>query len=71
MAFGLENLGLDRDQIRQRVDEALDHLGILHLRDRKTFLLSGGEKQKAAETMRNAMQMGVDPTMMGGGERQK
>lgn len=48
VAFGLENLGLDRDEIRQRVDEALDHLGILHLRDRKTFLLSGGEKQKAA-----------------------
>jgi energy-coupling factor transporter ATP-binding protein EcfA2 len=48
VAFGLENLGLDRDEIRQRVDEALDHLGILNLRDRKTFLLSGGEKQKAA-----------------------
>jgi energy-coupling factor transporter ATP-binding protein EcfA2 len=48
VAFGLENLGLDRDEIGQRVDEALDHLGILHLRDRKTFLLSGGEKQKSA-----------------------
>jgi energy-coupling factor transport system ATP-binding protein len=48
VAFGLENLGLEREEIRRRVDEALDHLGILHLRDRKTFLLSGGEKQKAA-----------------------
>jgi energy-coupling factor transporter ATP-binding protein EcfA2 len=48
VAFGLENLGLPREEIRQRVDEALDHLRISHLRDRKTFLLSGGEKQKVA-----------------------
>ncbi|MBN1581479.1 MAG: ABC transporter ATP-binding protein [Anaerolineae bacterium] len=48
VAFGLENLGMDRDEIRQRVDEALDYLGIAHLRERKTFLLSGGEKQKVA-----------------------
>ncbi len=48
VAFGLENLGLPREEIRQRVDEALDHLGIAHLRDRETFLLSGGEKQKVA-----------------------
>src|SRR5512136_1488864 len=48
VAFGLENLGLPRPEIRQRVDEALDRLGISHLRDRETFLLSGGEKQKVA-----------------------
>jgi energy-coupling factor transporter ATP-binding protein EcfA2 len=48
VAFGLENLGLSRPEIRQRVDEAIDHLGIAHLRDRETFLLSGGEKQKVA-----------------------
>jgi energy-coupling factor transporter ATP-binding protein EcfA2 len=48
VAFGLENLGLPREEIRQRVDEALDYLGIAHLRDRETFLLSGGEKQKVA-----------------------
>jgi len=47
-AFGLENLGLSRDEIRRRVDEALDYLGIAHLRERETFLLSGGEKQKVA-----------------------
>jgi energy-coupling factor transporter ATP-binding protein EcfA2 len=48
VAFGLENLGLPRDEIRQRMDEALQHLGILELRDRETFNLSGGEKQKVA-----------------------
>jgi energy-coupling factor transport system ATP-binding protein len=48
VAFGLENLGLSRPEIRERVAEALDHLGIAHLRDRETFLLSGGEKQKVA-----------------------
>src|SRR5512136_282245 len=48
VAFGLENLGLTRAEIRQRMDQALDYLGISHLRNRETFLLSGGEKQKVA-----------------------
>ncbi|MBN1889624.1 MAG: ABC transporter ATP-binding protein [Thermoflexales bacterium] len=48
VAFGLENLGLSRAEIKQRMDQALDYLGISHLRDRETFLLSGGEKQKVA-----------------------
>ncbi len=48
VAFGLENLNLPREEIFQRVDEALDLLKITHLRDRETFLLSGGEKQKVA-----------------------
>jgi energy-coupling factor transport system ATP-binding protein len=48
VAFGLENLGLPRTEIRERVRTALDHLGIVHLRDRETHLLSGGEKQKVA-----------------------
>jgi len=48
VAFGLENLGLPRQDIRQRVDETLDYLGISHLRDRETFYLSGGEKQKVS-----------------------
>ncbi|HSR21380.1 MAG TPA: ABC transporter ATP-binding protein [Anaerolineales bacterium] len=48
VAFGLENLGLDRAEIRARVDEALALLRISQLRDRDTFSLSGGEKQKVA-----------------------
>ncbi|MGB9674344.1 MAG: ABC transporter ATP-binding protein [Anaerolineales bacterium] len=48
VAFGLENLGLDRAEIVKRIDQALDYLGIQHLRERETFNLSGGEKQKVA-----------------------
>ncbi|HEY5729412.1 MAG TPA: ABC transporter ATP-binding protein [Anaerolineales bacterium] len=48
VAFGLENLSIPRDEIIQRADEALAFLKILHLRERETFTLSGGEKQKVA-----------------------
>ncbi|MDP2777276.1 MAG: ABC transporter ATP-binding protein [Anaerolineales bacterium] len=48
VAFGLENLSMPRDEIFTRVDEALNFLKISHLRDRETFNLSGGEKQKVA-----------------------
>lgn len=48
VAFGLENLALPREEMIQRIDEALTYLGIHHLRDRETFNLSGGEKQKVA-----------------------
>jgi energy-coupling factor transport system ATP-binding protein len=48
VAFGLENLGMPREDILKRVDETLEYLGILKLRDRETFSTSGGEKQKVA-----------------------
>jgi energy-coupling factor transport system ATP-binding protein len=48
VAFGLENLSLPRAEIYQRVQSAMDLLEISHLRDRETFTLSGGEKQKVA-----------------------
>lgn len=48
VAFGLENLGLQREDIRAVVDETLARLNINHLRERQTFSLSGGEKQKVA-----------------------
>ncbi len=48
VAFGLENLALSRGEILFRIEEALNYLGISHLRDRETFGLSGGEKQKVA-----------------------
>ena len=59
VAFGLENLGLPRQEIRQRVDETLDYLGISHLRDRETFYLSGGEKQKISLAGVLAMRPGI------------
>jgi energy-coupling factor transport system ATP-binding protein len=48
VAFGLESLGIPREEIILRADKALERLGILHLRDRETFSTSGGEKQKIA-----------------------
>ncbi|MCF6278367.1 MAG: energy-coupling factor ABC transporter ATP-binding protein, partial [Anaerolineales bacterium] len=48
VAFGLENLGMPREEILVRAEEALRFLNIFSLRDRETFSLSGGEKQKVA-----------------------
>lgn len=48
IAFGPENLGLPREEIESRVDQALKRLKIEYLRERETFNLSGGEKQKVA-----------------------
>ena len=48
VAFGLESLGLPREEIRERAEQALDRLGIKMLSERETFDTSGGEKQKIA-----------------------
>jgi len=48
VAFGLENLTVPRKEILERADESLAFLKISHLRERETFTLSGGEKQKVA-----------------------
>lgn len=48
VAFGLENLGVERGEMRKRVDWALDVVGLTHLRNRMTNELSGGEKQRLA-----------------------
>ena len=48
IAFGPENLGLPRDEIIERVEFAMRRLGLEYLRERDTFNLSGGEKQKVA-----------------------
>ena len=48
VAFGLENLGVPRDEIRRRVDWALKIAGIYDLRNRAPYELSGGQQQRAA-----------------------
>ncbi|NWF63116.1 MAG: ABC transporter ATP-binding protein [Chloroflexi bacterium] len=48
IAFGPENLGLPRQEIVSRVNQALKRLNLEYLRERETFNLSGGEKQKVA-----------------------
>jgi len=56
VAFGLENLGLPRDEIRRRVDWALKVTGIYDLRDKAPFELSGGQQQRVAIASVLAMQ---------------
>src|SRR5258708_6290407 len=46
VAFGAENLGMS--DIGRRVEEALDSVGIGHLRRRRLAELSGGERQRVA-----------------------
>lgn len=48
IAFGPENLGMPRDEIISRIDQVMKRLNIEYLRERETFNLSGGEKQKVA-----------------------
>jgi len=48
VAFGLENLGLPREEMRERVKWALDTAGIGELRERAPYELSGGQQQRAA-----------------------
>ncbi|WP_457558589.1 ATP-binding cassette domain-containing protein [Candidatus Harpocratesius sp.] len=46
LAFVLENLKLEEDEIRNRVEKIADSLGISSLLDRPILHLSGGEMQK-------------------------
>jgi len=48
VAFGPENLGLPREEIRMRVDRALATVGLTGLERREPHLLSGGQKQRLA-----------------------
>src|SRR2546426_6122212 len=48
LAFGLENLGLDRGLMRKRIEETIDQVGINDLRHRRIATLSGGERQRVA-----------------------
>lgn len=56
VAFGLENLGYAREEIRKRVDWALNLTGIYHLRERSPHELSGGQQQRVAIASVLAMQ---------------
>lgn len=48
VAFGPENLGLATDLIRERVDNALDGVGMKEFVTRPPHMLSGGQKQRIA-----------------------
>lgn len=60
IAFGLENLALDAEDIRKRVEETLKLLRIEELRNKNPYELSGGQGQKVALASIIAM----DPEIM-------
>ncbi|MBF1708403.1 MAG: energy-coupling factor transporter ATPase [Streptococcus sanguinis] len=48
VAFGLENQGLSRQEMKKRVEEALELVGMLDFKKREPARLSGGQKQRVA-----------------------
>lgn len=48
VAFGLEQAGMPRQEMRRRVDDMLEGLELDHLRARHPATLSGGERQRVA-----------------------
>ena len=48
IAYGLENLGVERSEIIRRVDEMLQQLNIEHLKHQHPMQLSGGQSQRVA-----------------------
>jgi energy-coupling factor transporter ATPase len=56
VAFGLENLGVSREEMRKKVEWALNLTGIYDLRERAPHELSGGQQQRVAIASVLAMQ---------------
>jgi energy-coupling factor transporter ATP-binding protein EcfA2 len=48
IAFGLENLGVQRSEIELRTDETIELVGLKDLANRSPFELSGGQQQRVA-----------------------
>ena len=48
VAFGLENQGIPRGEMLQRVEKAIEQVGMLEFKDREPSRLSGGQKQRVA-----------------------
>jgi energy-coupling factor transporter ATP-binding protein EcfA2 len=60
VAFGLENLGVPRDEMTGRVDDILALTGLKDLADRSPYALSGGQQQRLAL----ASVMVMDPKLL-------
>ena len=56
IAFGLENIGVPRDEMLARVSEVMKLTGISDLADRSPYSLSGGQQQRVALTSILVMQ---------------
>ncbi len=56
IAFGLENIGVPREEMKSRVEDAMALTGIRDLADRSPYSLSGGQQQRVALTSILVMQ---------------
>ena len=59
VAFGLENQGIPREEMFQRVEKAIEQVGMLEFKDREPSRLSGGQKQRVALARALAMKPDV------------
>jgi energy-coupling factor transport system ATP-binding protein len=48
VAFGLENMGIPRDEMLRRIPQALEQVSMSAFKDREPHRLSGGQKQRVA-----------------------
>ena len=48
VAYGLQNLGIEREEMKNRIEKVLRQLDIWQYRDRNPFDLSGGQMQRVA-----------------------
>ncbi|MCD8501863.1 MAG: energy-coupling factor transporter ATPase [Bacillaceae bacterium] len=60
IAFGLENLGLNREDMKERIDYALSKVKMIEYLDAEPYRLSGGQKQRIAI----ASVLAMKPTVM-------
>jgi energy-coupling factor transport system ATP-binding protein len=56
LAFGLENIGVPRQEMKKRVEDAMRLTGISDLAERSPYSLSGGQQQRVALTSILVMQ---------------
>ena len=56
LAFGLENIGIPREEMKSRVEDAMQLTGISDLAERSPYSLSGGQQQRVALTSILVMQ---------------
>lgn len=56
LAFGLENIGIPREEMKARVEAAMELTGIRDLAERSPYSLSGGQQQRVALTSILVMQ---------------
>ncbi len=59
LLYGLENFGVPRDEIEERLTFALEQVGIAPLRHRTVSSLSGGQRQKVAIASLVALRPGI------------